>query len=678
MAEHRLTYYKTLESHGSEVTLNIYEKTELYPRAQKIGRVLTALSYGIQSRETSVDEPIQKTSLEFGLIDAPERNTLDERWGGWERFFTPDATGFKVELVVDGAVRWTGFITPDSWEEDLSYHAPVTITARDNWGRLQEFEFDAKGDEDHLITVWGLVQAAAAKCEFAMDLQLMPDAQWPICDGAPIYEHYINVMAFEGATWWDALYDTLGSLGLCLTYEDNNTFQLAPLRNRVNKTHKTPIRFVHAGHRSLSPAVRSINEVQQFDISEDMLNAPALTVQDFNAGGSYPFTTQPYGTTEKMMPVFSLRPGGFWKQGDSGYYSLLCQFNYPPRDNDDAVRLTDGKTLFLACNPGTAADYATAQSTMRGVYCETNMTKMRAKLRFKAGAPVRLYGSYEMGTADYSEQYTSPLVSSVIARLSYTTTSGAVWRWNGTAWTSDSVNYATISAPTSEAAPYTCDFEIPSADIDEPGVLRIEFLCGKYIIRGEYEQNEDGQGMYMPISDIALAPVWEVTAENKVTTIYNERNNVKLSRHPKIGCLNFDTVSPQEVKNGIYAPVVGRPAAREWRWTDDQDTTTYQLPVLLHKQLLAFHHKPNNVLTGSLVANGLRSLPTFDSLWIWRGERHMLVAGRINLLNGQLEGAELREFVTYNALWGGPLDGALLDSQGKTLTDANDEILIIA
>jgi hypothetical protein len=253
-----------------------------------------------------------------------------------------------------------------------------------------------------------------------------------------------------------------------------------------------------------------------------------------------------------------------------------------------------------------------------------------------------------------------------------------VWRWNGTAWTSDSVNYATISAPTSEEAPYTCDFEIPSADIDEPGVLRIEFLCGKYIIRGEYEQVESGHGMYMPICDLVLAPVWEVEAENKVTTIYNERNNVKLSRRPKIGCLNFDTVSPQEVKNGIYAPVVGRPAAREWRWTDDQDTTTYQLPVLLHKQLLAFHHKPNNVLTGSLVVNGLRSLPTFDSLWIWRGERHLLVAGRINLLNGQVEGAELREFVTYNALWGGPLDGALLDSQGKTLTDANDEILIIA
>lgn len=678
MAEHRLTYYKTFESHGSEVTLNIYEKTELYPRALKIGRVLTALSYGIQSRETSVDEPIQKTSLEFGLIDAPEHNSLSERWGGWDAFYTSDATGFKVELVVDGTVRWTGFITPDSWEEDLSYHAPVTITARDNWGRLQEFEFDAKGDDDHLITVWDLVQSAAAKCEFAMDLQLMPGAQWPICEGAPIYEHYINVMAFEGATWWDALYDTLGSLGLCLTYEDDNTFMLAPLRNRVTKAAKTPVQFVHAGHRSLSPAVRSINEVQQYDLSEDMLNAPELTAYDFNAGSSYPFTTQPYGTTEKMMPVFSLRSGGFWKQGDSGYYSLLCQFNYPPRDNDDAVRLTDGKALFLACNPGTAADYSTAQNAMRGVYCETNMTKMRAKLHFKAGEPVRLYEFYEMGTAPYSEQYTSPLVASVIARLSYTTTSGAVWRWNGTAWTSDSVNYATISPPTSEEAPYTYEFEIPSADIDEPGVLHIEFLCGKYIIRGEYDQADPGQGAYMPISEIELRPVWDTEAENKVTTIYNENNNVKLTRRPKIGCLNFDTVSPQEVKNGIYAPVVGRPAAREWRWSDE-DQTTYQLPVLLHKQLLTFHHKPNNVLTGSFVVNGLRALPSFDNLWTWNGLEHLLVAGRVNLLTGQMEGAELREFVAYNDLWGGGLiDGALLDSDGNMLSDADGKILIVA
>lgn len=651
MAElaHRLAYYKDIVTHGSAVRLNIYQKTNLYPVVQEIGDVLVSLSYGIQGSGEAVDEPIQKTSLEFSLADAPERNNQKERWGDWETFYTPDATGYKVELIIDGTVRWTGFITPDSWEEDLSWHAPVTITARDNWGRLQDFMFDLAGDEDHLISVADLLTAAAQKAEVAMEVVINENVAWPVCNGFPIYEHMINVQAFKDRTWWDALYDTLGSLGLVLTYEDGNRFVLAPLRSRVAKGEGKEFKFVASGHRSLAPAVREIVETQNYEFSEDMINAPELTIADFNAGSTYPFTTQPYGVTEKAMPVFSLRSGGFWKQGTSGaYYSLLCQFNYLPRQNDDAVRLKDGNTLFLACNPGTAADYATAQNQMRGVYCELNMTKMRAKLSFRVGAPVRLYGSdYNTGTAPYSAEVTSPAIASIHARIVYTPAIGSAKCFNGSAWVTGNTP-CTITPPTNEGAAYEAAFVIPSADIDVPGVLRIEFLCGKYIIRGEY--TDAGNGMYMPITELKMTSVWATEAENKVTTKYNEGNNLILERQPAVGCLNFDTTSPNEVLNGVYTPTLGRPASREWRWSDE-DATTYQLPVLLHKELLCYHGKPNNVLTGEMIVDDLKGLPSFDCLWLWRGKEHLLMAGRVNLVRGTMEGAELREFVRYEDMW---------------------------
>lgn len=650
MAEvaHRLAYYKEIVTHGSAVRLNIYRKTPLYPLVEEIGDVLVSLSYGIQGSGEAVDEPIQKTSLEFSLADAPERNTQKVRWGGWETFYTPDATGYKVELLIDGVVRWTGFITPDSWEEDLSWHAPVTITARDNWGRLQDFMFDHAGDADNLISVADLLMAAAQKAEVAMEVVINEDVAWPLCDDIPLYSHMVNVRAFEDRTWWDALYDTLGSLGLVLTYGDNNRFVLSPLRSRVDKGEGKEFKFVASGHRSLAPAVREIVETQTFDFSDDMINAPALTMQDFNAGASYPFTTQPYGVTEKMMPVFSLRSGGFWQQGASGYYSLLNQYNYTPRENDDKVRLKDGRTLFLACNPGTAADYATAQNQMRGVYCELNMTKMRAELSFRVGAPVRLYGSpYNTGTAPYSAEVTSPVIASVHARIVYTPASGTVMSYNGTKWVAGNVA-CVITPPTNEAAVYEAAFTIPSADIDEPGILRIEFLCGKYIIRGEY--TDDGNGMYMPVTELKMTSVWATEAENKVTTKYSETNNVILERQPAIGCLNFDTTSPNEVLNGVYSPTLGRPASREWRWSDE-GATTYQLPVLLHKELLCYHSKPNNVLTGEMIVDDLKGLPSFDCVWLWRGKEHLLMAGRVNLVSGTMEGAELREFTRYEDLW---------------------------
>ena len=646
---YNLYEYKEIAAKWGTARLNIYKKQvgPIKPYATKIGDVLTALNFGIQGADEAVDSPIQKTSLDFALVDAPERNTANEAWGGWESFFTSDATAFKVELVVNDVVRWTGFITPDSWEEDLSYHAPVSIIARDNWGRLNDFKFDHEGNADNLISVADLLFAAKEKAGVVMNVEIDTDAEWPECNGVALYEHFVNVRAFEDRTWWDALSDTLGSLGMVLQYEDNNLFKLRPLRARVNKDTTKDFVFVASGHRSLAPAVKEIVEKQTYEFSEDMINAPELTIADFASGATYPFTTQPYGTTEKIMPVFALKSGGFWKQSTGTYRNLLCQFNYSPRDNDAAVRLKDSKALFLACNPGTAADYSTAQTKMQGVYCDLNMTRMRAQISFKAGAPVRLYGErYDTGTAPYSEQYTCPAVSSVYMRVVYTPVSGTPKYFNGTKWVTGNAP-GTLTPPTSEGVVYEYEFVIPPADIDQPGVLHIEFFCGKYVILGDYEATDPtGYGMYMPIVDLKMTPAWDTEAENKVTTKYNESNNIIIERNPAIGCLNFDTMSPQEVLNGVYAPETGCPAARVWKWSDGDLET--QLPVLIHQQLLAYNSKPNNVLTGTMIADGL---PSFDCLWNWRGKAHLLLSGRVNLITGQMDGAMLREFINYEDLF---------------------------
>jgi hypothetical protein len=36
---------------------------------------------------------------------------------------------------------------------------------------------------------------------------------------------------------------------------------------------------------------------------------------------------------------------------------------------------------------------------------------------------------------------------------------------------------------------------------------------------------------------------------------------------------------------------------------------------------------------------------------LWRGKEHLLMAGRVNLVSGTMEGAELREFVRYEDMW---------------------------
>ena len=91
---YNLYEYKDIQAKWGTARLNIYQKQvgSIKPFAAKIGDVLAALNFGIQGADEAVDSPIQKTSLEFALVDAPEPNIVTEAWGGWESFFTSDAT----------------------------------------------------------------------------------------------------------------------------------------------------------------------------------------------------------------------------------------------------------------------------------------------------------------------------------------------------------------------------------------------------------------------------------------------------------------------------------------------------------------------------------------------------------------------------------------------------------
>jgi hypothetical protein len=656
MEAYKLTMYKEFQHGGHAVRLNIYEKKDDGDMvfALPIGDVLQGLEYGIQGRDGEFAPAIQKTSLSMVLIDAPDMkpDQYISMWGGWEIFYTNDATRFRVDLLIDGVLEWSGYVTPDSYEEDLMHHAAISITARDNWGRLNDFEFDHKGDEFGMVSVIDLVRAAAEKAGVAMSVVVNDSAAWPTCDGVKLYDHMVNVKAFEDGTWWEAVADTLEGLGISLTFKGKASFDLAPVRGVVLKGHASmddvpasSFVFEAPGHRSLSPAVKEIVEKTSFEISDDMLNADEMSQSSFVAGAGFPYTTQPYGVVETTLPVFALGGDQFWKNGSGSYYSLLNPYNYTTVEGDDDVRLHDGKTLFLACNPGTAADYATAYKKMRGVYARVPMTMFKATIQFSCGQGARLYdGKMLIGTAPVMENYVSPMVQDIVVRMFYTTDSGTVFYYDGAGWLEGEAQAAFIRPAEGS---YTCDIEIPSPDIEVSGILTMSFLCGHYIVRGEYDQEQDGDGVYMPISDIRLVPTRAQKSTDKVTTKYAETNNVILSRSPRIACVNFDTTAPAEVINGVYAPGSGRPAARVWSFSDEE----VALPVLIHQQLLCWYARPMNVLTGTLIVNQLKDYPSYGSLYTWKDREFVLTDGRVDLISGRMKNAQLREFIRYEEMW---------------------------
>ena len=149
---------------GVSYRLAIYENRTSSPGSgypMEIGG-LVGLNFVFQGQQSDVFTPIVKTSIELTLVDVSDKPTvtaspMNIKQGNWEEFFTPDETLYKVSIarIVSGAstIFWTGYITPDSWQEGLDYRAPLTFTARDNWGHLQDFTFDMTPDAQGLVCI---------------------------------------------------------------------------------------------------------------------------------------------------------------------------------------------------------------------------------------------------------------------------------------------------------------------------------------------------------------------------------------------------------------------------------------------------------------------------------------------------------------------------------------------
>ena len=156
------------------------------------------------------------------MVDAPELDNNNTKAGDWEEFYTSDATGWKVILLgrrkdeSEFRAMWGGYVTPDSYTETLQHHGVVTITARDNIGHLQDFAFDAAGNEAGMITPYELITQAWAKIASPMTLDWRGEEdenEWPQAEGVNAVDMYLNVSAFEGKTWHDAVTETL--YGMC-------------------------------------------------------------------------------------------------------------------------------------------------------------------------------------------------------------------------------------------------------------------------------------------------------------------------------------------------------------------------------------------------------------------------------------------------------------------------------
>lgn len=641
---HALRYYKEIQQdNGQIIRLEIHKKDSTLP-AVEIGRVLQALHLDIQGGADTIDAPIVKTSLTMTFVDAPDLEA-GKKCGNWEEFYTPDSTMWKVVLKADGKTIWGGYVTPDSYQEDLRYRGSVTIIARDNIGHMQDFPFDMEGNADGMVTLEQLVNEAWAKIESPMRLDWWheeQEAMYLLCDGVEAPQTYMNVSAFEDMNFFDAVEKALYSYGLVMRYTGSNRVTIMSLRDLPYQGKSSTPRaieptFLAHAQRELAPAARRIEESVKYEFDDGIQIPLAKGVTFTGVAYTVPFySTNVFGeTTTKNIPVHAIKNTD--GEGWSNIPTSTLFFNpkkYTIRQTalaEDAERM-----LFLACN----TDGSHSAIYRKSIVCNDfriNMTFGRPVERDNFGGVGYCYGFSDSEDREQSGigSLSAKSVDCYISRQQ----NGVQKFYDGHSWSDETIML------TLEVNERQCGIDVPLGELS--GVAEVTLTIVDVKLNDKWDFS-NGLGLYIPISSMnwGVSETASLCDKNNVNTVYVDTNNVIIDHSPELAPALDEVPFPAIIKNGIFVKSGNAylPAKR-WAWSGG---TPQQMAVYNHLQLLCYHSKPNNIISGDIA---YADFVNMETIYEWGGANHLLVSGSYNFLNGRIESAVLREFKFYTDMW---------------------------
>lgn len=671
--KYRLLYYKEIERKDQVVRLEILQRARRADWTPKEIGELQALTLEIDGEDDPV-APIQKTLLSFSMVDTYDiTDTDDVKHGSWEELYTPDSTLFMVVVKTRSksgtafSTRWSGYITPDNWEEELDYRGSITITARDNIGHLQDFDFDMPADANGTATIKDILDMAFFRVAFPMDVSyILTDSEEVVAlkyDNTSLPDFRVNIAQFEGKTWYDAVESIMSSLGLCLRYVDYNRMSVTYLRympmlgtDLFQEVIHRPVIFLGGGKRVLDPAYKRIVEKVGYDFNETVSYNISKGI-NLSRNGTFSYKIEvmtgrnPEVFNEKgTAPIYANYNSEIEGWGPTGGFLNTADYEI----GNDAVEylgITKSNVVLLSAN-NTATDVHTYGFGL----IHTPAGKIVINL---AGQGLHVKG------ATITQRPYPIFLKSIKYSVRYDV-GGKSYFWDGESWTDSSteLTFSTLSdgATTFKRAVFTESIEIDFldpkniADIAKDGALYL-VLNSITVVKQPETKYADYNGCYLGIMGLSIdtqSPDKALKSDT-VTTINNDLYNVTCSRSPDIGFLSRDVIwqNPQNYMNAVYyqnSEFMVQPVGYKLMW-GNSTATEEPFPVILHRQILCYHRIASQVLDGECMREDNYGW-SFDEILTYKGHKFILVKGVYDILSGVMSSATLREFEAYDDVWG--------------------------
>ena len=703
-----MKYYKEFTNQQGEVVrLEIHQRGYSSSGAQYEIGTLQALKLNIQGDQGGIDQPIVKTSLQFTLVDASDKaNTyvggVRTKYGNWGEFYTPDSTLYWVKLYVNGnpdatyvenRLVWCGYITPDSWHESLSYRGSVTITARDNLGHLSDFDFDLTGDSWGLVSVNEIVTGALSKINFPMRLytQIYENDYRPSLKAVgtdvdvTVLDLRVNVSAFDGQTWWDALENILDSIGCVLRFTDYYAFNLMPLRlmpdsGRDDEEWKTinPVMEFYGGSRMLDPAYKEIIEKIDFGQQDKLEYQMADVNQQISGVNNGTFVLEfkndhvvdPYGGTSSRSNAVQYSAPAYPNSANGSIGNLSYVVGSIDPNNyelQDYTKETEGEGfrnyIFLSANRGSMTINGSKVSINYddtfgfGMLARVKTTQFRLKMEF--ASPAGFDDNNKLGAYPFK-------LWKVKYKIGYRSTfgGGTARYWTGDNWVEyNSGNGYIIEKtydPDSEDVTSIEESLTACNDVGEYGYLWVTIVSMVYRTTTYWWTYNGGlvfniqvsKGVYARLKSISLeSELTKKMVSDTVKTVNNTAYNVRCSRNPRFGCLSQSVgfVYPSNYQNAFfYIDSNGFPQAAPylWKWTDR--STQLAFPVQVAMQILQYHAVPLEVLEGAAGMVSKSEKLTFDDGYFYKNVAHLILSAGYNLMTAKFDSVIFRAWTAFS------------------------------
>jgi hypothetical protein len=525
----------------------------------------------------SLTQPITTSVLTIRLSDCEE---ID-----YSQFFTPNATLFKViwktRITSSWETRWTGFITPDSFSENLSYRDTLTLTARDNLGRLNDYNFDlAKGQ---MLTVRAILNAAMTKAGVAMSLTYTTTKVASTPSVTLAVDGLVNTTLLQGMTWHAAVELLLTGLGMTLAWNDANAFEVRDISQAPASTQGAF--FINkSGFRQIRPAWKNLTVNQSYGLRDNFYDGQ--------------FSKADVGGTGPSYRTFTIPSGSLW----SGNLTLLNPYNgaaspyetlfLPVGNEDDIVNKMTYSQHVPSLNRAVTLSFNVSNSTWKG----NNLSNaIWAQKKIQTGT--------SQGQAvknEYSLRY----------RLNVFLTTGGTkyilretWEVYDPSSTSFWLNpYLFFSLPnTSEGVNMDQEVKIYIGELPGAGTLEVELYEPLAYITDDGTQGcitFSNPNDYGRITDLALTVDEGIAGRSKLISI-NAAHNVQEQVSAEIGQVPTGRGNALLYLGGLFysdsdnTPLTGFARA--------QNGTSYDLLELVAREYISYQNAAYDALSGSMM-----------------------------------------------------------------------------